>query len=137
MFYPAPTEGLFDEEDQEHLSFKEYELLLNSNVTEENRPDTLFFKYDARGLLLNTEKDDAIYSASEVKKLYQHPGDFSDYLFHQCYVGNIKMESFILKKLGYLPELLLIEIFKYGVFSFSLNSKTRKYYRSKEVMLVQ
>ena len=53
------------------------------------------------------------------------------------YLGLVEMEKFISKKLRLLPELLLIEIYRYGVFSFALNPANKKYYRTGTLVLEQ
>jgi hypothetical protein len=130
IFYPTPIDSA--DFNGETMTLKEYERFLNSSV-----PDTLHYKYDKKGLLLKVSKERYINNTTEVKRLFINVGDLSTSKFHQCYIGNVKMEKFIFKKLGFTPELILIEIYKYGVFSFTLNSTDKKYYRTKDIILEQ
>jgi hypothetical protein len=86
--------------------------------------DTLRYAYDSTGLL-----------KAEIAGLFGTGDIFYAYRFHQCYIGDIKMEKYLQQKFGFTPELLLVEIYRYGVFSFVLNKTDRKYYRGRTVML--
>lgn len=133
--YPTPNEN--EEMNQDDISLQEYEKFLNSNVTSENIPDTLQYRYDNKGLLLNTNKENTIKSINEVKVLFTNSNDLATSKFHQCYVGKIKMEKFILKKFGFTPDLILLEIYGQAVFSFTLNHSDKKYYRTNDIILEQ
>lgn len=131
--YPTPGEN--GEMNEDEMSLQEYEKFLNSNVNSENIPDTLQYQYDNKGLLLNTSEESRIENKNEVRLLFTNSNDLATSKFHQCYVGKIKMEKFILKKLGFTPDLILLEIYGQAVFSFTLNHSDKKYYRTNDIML--
>lgn len=133
--YPTPNEN--KEMNEDEMSLQDYEKLLYSNVTSENIPDTLHYRYDNKGLLLNTSKENSIKNISEVKQLFTNSNDLATSKFHQCYIGKIKMEEFILKKLGFTPDLILLEIYRHAVFSFTLNRSDNKYYGTTDIILEQ
>ncbi|MBK9452940.1 MAG: hypothetical protein IPN95_26670 [Bacteroidetes bacterium] len=113
------------------------ETYLNANVTTLNMPDTVSYHYNKRGLLLNSATHVRIRNSKEAKSLFIESPDFWESQFHQYYVGNIEMEVLIEKEIGFLPALILIEIYRHGVFSFVLNPADRKYYRGKDMILEQ
>lgn len=121
--YPTPTRDDEQPVDEEFLT---------SGIGPDRRPDTVFYKYDAKGLYTGTNKDKE--SQADIKGLF-HKGGFPNLKFNQCYVGKVKMETYFLEKLGYTPELVLIEIYRQGVFSFLLNPATRKYYETNSIEL--
>lgn len=133
--YPAPSKN--EEEPEVSLeSLEECEKFLNTYVTAENTPDTIQYRYDNKGLLFNIDEDNTIKNINEAKTLFTNSTDLSIFSeFHQCYVGEIEMEKFFLNKIGYTPELLLIEIYRQAVYSFHLNQSDKKYYQAIEVML--
>ncbi|HEY9046052.1 MAG TPA: hypothetical protein VIN08_09150 [Ohtaekwangia sp.] len=96
-------------------------------------PDTLNYYYNAKGLLLNIGKTDQHDDTNKQIKSFKDGVGSTSYKFHQCYIGRIPMEKFLKKKLGFMPELFLIEIYQYGVFSFILREK--KYYPGETVVL--
>ncbi len=74
-------------------------------------PDTLFYQYDEKGLLLNDSEENSIYSSSDAIKLFKHEGSRPENKFHQCYVGNVKMEDYfldinnnLLKQMHFMPD---------------------------------
>jgi len=119
------------------MSLQEFEKLINSNVTTKNNTDTLYYYYDDNGLLLNTSEENHINNISEVRLLFTNLDELSTSKFHQCYIGEMKMEIFVLKELGFIPKIILFEIYEQGVFSFTLNDSDKKYYRTKDVLLEQ
>ena len=133
--YPTSIENR--EIAEEKLSLEAYEKFLNLNVTSENKPDTLKYHYNSKGLILNFNKEIRIQNINEVKKLFTNQDDLATSKFHQCYIGKLEMEKFIFEKFGFTPELILIEIYKQAVFSFTLNRSDRKYYRTNNVILEQ
>ena len=120
--------------------------LIDSSIV---KAGTFFYNYNGKGLLLNYKtEEDTVYitDVKEIKKLFidKYLGyplssghKFSCYKYHQCYVRNIKMEKYFKKKIGYLPELVLIELYQYGVFSFVFDKTDKKYYRTRDVLLEQ
>jgi hypothetical protein len=135
VFYPLPKSLEADEDDYPDKSTPGgYEALVTSGISRENRPDTLFYKYDHKGLFLGDSKK-SVSSIKELYKLFSGPSAFSPHEIQRCYAGSIPMEEFMKAKLGYVPELLLVEIYPQGVFSFLLNKKDRKYYFRQERML--
>ena len=99
------------------------------------KTDTVIYKDDGHGLQLSLNKDISIGNVSEVKKLFTMDGDLAIFKFHQCYMGNTLMEKFVKDKLGYTPELLLLEIYARGVLSFVLNKSDKKYYQAAEILM--
>ena len=131
--YPTPeeSEGTFFDTG----STNELEIFLNSKVTTENLPDTCQYHYNRKGLLLNVNKYSAINNRKEAKTLFSYGGDYPKNYFHQLYIGKVEMENFFSKTLKCMPELVLIEIYEQGVFSFSLNAQDGKYYQSACIVL--
>ncbi len=137
--YPTPQSDYTDEviySDTE-WTMAQYDRLLNSGITNEQVLDTTYYSYNKKGLLMKYNDEYKIDSAKNPRKLFNGSGDWFFDKFHQCYVGNVEMEKYVKQHLSYLPELLLIEIYRYGVFSFTLNSKDQKYYRTLEIVLQQ
>jgi hypothetical protein len=130
--YPTPEQ---DDEMKAPVTLRDFDALLHSKVDAEHLPDTFYYGYDSKGLLLNAGEDNKIDSIDQVRKLFTNEDDLAHFKFHQCYIGNTAMEKFISRRIGYLPELVLIEIYRYGVFSFVLNESDRKYYRTGDVIL--
>lgn len=136
VHYPTPIEPEGPIEREEHkMSLQEYEKFLNSNVNAEQQPDTLYYRYDKKGLALKIYREKSITNAKEYKKLITNLNDIESSQFHQCYIGKIKMEKFIQAKLGFTPEMLLLEIYERGVFCFTLNPLDKKYYRTGDLQL--
>ncbi|MBL7914669.1 MAG: hypothetical protein JNL49_06445 [Bacteroidia bacterium] len=131
--YPT-TEGsdLFPEE---KLSLSAMNEILMAGVNEENHLDTIFYNYNNSGLFIKPEEKDI--QIESIKSIFVSESHFNYKEFQQCYIGKIEMEKFISKKLRILPELLLIEIYRYGVFSFALNPDNKKYYRTGTLVLEQ
>lgn len=97
--------------------------------------DTIFYHYDQNG-----------HYIGEGKQVYPYPVDpkiFFGYYrplkkqkeFHQYYIGKISMEKYLKTKLGYTPELVLFEFSRYGAISFCYDSKNKKYYQRREILL--
>jgi hypothetical protein len=122
-------------EEGEVMTLEEYDHFLMRYVTDDQLPDTAFYAYDNKGLLLQMDESSGANAADTRSKLFESGEDVSQYKFHQCYIGRMRMERFILKKLGYTPELLLLEIHRHGVFSFRLDPKSQKYYEANTLML--
>ncbi len=136
--YPIPAEN--DDNFRENNSDAEstlaqYEKMLLSNVNEDNKPDTVFYRYDAKGLFLGPINSVYIENAGDAKKLFAYSNDFGSEPFHQCYIGKEKMEKFVAQSLGFTPELLLFEIYRYGVISFAFSAADKKYYRAWDIIL--
>ncbi|MBK8874324.1 MAG: hypothetical protein IPN13_10530 [Bacteroidetes bacterium] len=131
--YPT-TEGS-DMFPEEKLSLSAINEILMEGVNEENHPDTISYNYNKSGLFIKPEEKDIQYES--IKSIFVSESHFNYKEFQQCYIGKIEMEKFILKKLGILPDLLLIEIYRYGVFSFALNPANKKYYRTSTLVLEQ
>ncbi len=131
--YPT-TEGsdLFPEE---KLSLSAMNEILMAGVNEENHPDTIFYNYTKSGLFIKPEEKEI--QIESIKSIFVSESHFNYKEFQQCYIGKIEMEKVISKKLRLLPELLLIEIYRYGVFSFALNPANKKYYRTGTLELEQ
>lgn len=131
--YPT-TEGsdLFPEE---KLSLSAMNEILMAGVNEENYPDTIFYNYTKSGLFIKPEEKDI--QIESIKSIFVSESHFNYKEFQQCYIGKVEMEKVISKKLRILPELLLIEIYRYGVFSFALNPANKKYYRTGTLELEQ
>jgi hypothetical protein len=96
-------------------------------------PDTIYYKYNAQNQLIRYgDKEinpNILYNTFKLNNLD------SNYKFHQTFVENIKMEDYIKNKLGYLPKLILLEIYRYGVFSFYLDPKSKKYFGVGELVI--
>lgn len=131
--YPT-TEGS-DMFPEEKLSLSAMNEILMAGVNEENYPDTIFYNYTKSGLFIKPEEKDI--QMESIKSIFVSESHFNYKEFQQCYIGKIEMEKFISKKLRLLPELLLIEIYRYGVFSFALNPANKKYYRTGTLELEQ
>lgn len=129
--YPV-MEGV-NELPEEPLGYKEIDAILVQSISDENKPDTTYYKYNNSGLYVGTNDE----IKHEMKSIFVSSSHFNNKEFQQCYIGDIKMEKAISKKIGMLPELLLIEIYRYGVFSFALNPTNKKYYRTGSVELEQ
>ncbi len=142
VFYPTPkpdngidtesdTKTFDDYVDTENdtITFDDYERFFISLIKDADySADTLFYKYDSNGHLLSDSKEKIISNS-----LFTYSGNPPAFIFHQCYIGKIKMEKYLLQKIGYVPELVLFEIYNYGVFSFVL--KDKKYYPTRTVIL--
>ncbi|OQA12510.1 MAG: hypothetical protein BWY67_00241 [Bacteroidetes bacterium ADurb.Bin397] len=131
--YPT-TEGS-DMFPEEKLSLSAMNEILMAGVNEENYPDTIFYNYTKSGLFIKPEEKNI--QIESIKSIFVSESHFNYKEFQQCYIGKIEMEKFISKKLRLLPELLLIEIYRYGVFSFALNPANKKYYRTGTLELEQ
>lgn len=131
--YPT-TEGsdLFPED---KLTLSAVNEILMAGVNEENYPDTIFYNYTKSGLFIKPEEKDI--QIESIKSIFVSESHFNYKEFQQCYIGKVEMEKVISKKLRILPELLLIEIYRYGVFSFALNPANKKYYRTGTLVLEQ
>lgn len=127
--YPAPEEdaGLSDE----GAPVADPEFLMQ-HATADNLPDTVYYLYNARGLY--TGKSGNSLPPGKTTGLF-NPADYFNGTFNQCYVGKVEMEKYFKKKLGYAPALVLVEIYRLGVFSFSLNPTDKKYYRTETIVL--
>lgn len=133
VFYSKQSQS--DSTKPELNCIMDYELFLKGNTNENNYNDTAFYKYDKEGRILKISKELSIKNSVDVQKLFGNPSDPSGYQFHQCYIGKTKMEKFIKQKLGYIPKLLLIEIYSHGVFSFTFNELDHKFYRTETIVL--
>lgn len=123
VFYPSPkSEEAIDSESSYDVTFDE-SFFASLIKDAERGADTLFYRYNSNGLLLNERKGKNI-----TESLFNYPFNPPSFIFHQCYIGEGKMERYFSQKIGYTPQLVLIEIYKYGVFSFALNNKDKKYY---------
>lgn len=135
VFYPTPSKDWGIDANGDTTTLADYERSFISLINGGHSADTLFYKYDNNDLLLNTSEIDYITNSSDVKKLFTYPPQ--SYVFHQCYIGKTKMEKYFLRKIGFTPELVLIEIYKYGVFSFVFNNTDKKYYQTGNFTLEQ
>ncbi len=125
------TEG----EAPEKATVEDYDRFFNSLIENKHySSDTLFYKYDNKGHLSGNYKTQ---NKPQINQLFTENTDPSSWQFYQCYIGNTRMEKYLLEKIGYTPELLLIEIYRYGVFSFKLNKNNGKYYRGQTKILEQ
>lgn len=131
--YPT-TEGS-DMFPEDKLSLSAMNEILMKGVNEENHPDTIFYNYNNSGLFIKPEEKDI--QIESIKSIFVSESHFNYKEFQQCYIGKIEMEKFISKKMRILPELLLVEIYRYGVFSFALNPANKKYYRTSNLVLEQ
>jgi len=131
--YPAPTDSA--NETIELVDWASHNAYLNSNVHAGNLPDTVYIKYNKRGMLLEDMERTSVSKIKDIKSLFEYEGEYPEVTFHQIYVGKIEMEQFFLEKLGYQPELVLIEIYRYGVFSFLYNPENNKYHRTREIII--
>jgi hypothetical protein len=134
VHYPTPQSDYYDDAE---WTMEQYERFLKSGIAEDITPDTTFYTYNKKGLLMKYNDEYKIDSAKNPRKLFNGSGDWFFSAFHQCYVGLVEMEKYVKQHLNFLPELLLIEIYRYGVFSFTLNSKDEKYYRTMDIVLQQ
>lgn len=135
IFYPDSDKELEDREYAPYnASIEDYDKFFDYLIKESHRkPDTLYYKYNQNGNFSNSNKE---INLTDFDQLFNN--DYSsNYIFHQCYVGNVKMEKFFREKVGFTPKLIVIEIYKYGVFSFRLNSKNQKYYEDQTIILEQ
>ena len=80
--YPTPIEN--EEITEDVMSLNEYDKLLNSNVTAENIPDTLKYRYNDKGLLLNVNTESTLKNINEAKKFFTNSNDLATSKFHQC-----------------------------------------------------
>ena len=130
--YPEPDQNI--DPDLRNSDNSKIEKFLLTGVAPENQPDTIQYYYDQNKLYAGTEVKKKI-SPEEIIRLFSNPVD-ENLLFHQCYVNDIPMEEYFVKLAGYTPRLVLIEIYRYGVFAFMLHTNG-KYYRSRDVVLEQ
>jgi hypothetical protein len=54
---------------------------------------------------------------------------------YQSFINKTAFESFVDKKIGYRPRLVLFEIYRHAVFTFQYDEKTKKYVRYEEISL--
>ena len=132
--YPEGDKLEAPEYNVEAMAAAELDECLNSTVSHERLPDTLRYSYNKKGLLMHTNQEFRAKDISEVDRLFRNEGRMK-YDFYQCYEGEEEMESFMRQKLGFTPSLILVEIYRYGVFSFWLNPEDQKYYRGKTLVL--
>lgn len=91
-------------------------------------PDTIRYTYNSSGCLtgVGTKKIDA----SRPRSFFAD----SSWSSKDLYAGNKSLETHIKRKLGYLPRLILVEIYQYGVMSFYLDAGN-KYRVGKPLIL--
>lgn len=97
--------------------------------------DTVFYQYDAYGRLVATGKGNAM-PATDVRYLFGYQGYIDrKEQFHQYYIEGSTMEKYIRTRLGYIPQLLIVEISKYSAVGFIYNDANKKYYEYSTVDL--
>jgi hypothetical protein len=117
-------------------SLQQFDLAMKLLVSEDYPPDTSYNKYNAKGKSLQFKFEEPGSDSLKILKpsSKKAPSRTSEPV-NQLYIGQIKMEKYIAGKLGFLPELLLIEIYRYGVLSFNLDRKNLKYYEGETIVL--
>lgn len=154
VFYPEEDEDAEqyeEEETKEEVTAEEYERAAEGREQEGDvsyvllpeldgniAGDTIYYRYDKKGLLLNTNKSNSIKNKKQAQQLFADPNIANrDLLFHQCYIGEIEMEKYMADKIGYAPDLIIIELYRHAVCSFWLNPVDKKYYESNFIILEQ
>jgi hypothetical protein len=145
------------------ISLSFWKKIIRTSLTANKLPDTLFYYYDSKGLLLGMKatkhskkandyeyfsqslisewiNKNKITTSKEALKLYNFPDHAyqidENINYHQIFVGDIIMEEYFQQKFGFKPKLVLIEIYPKGVFVFILD-KNGKYYKKKNIILEQ
>ena len=128
--YPVLDIDFVQEKEAEQNTLEDYEKHFNQLIADtETSPDTTYYMYNNRLLSMDNVQEET------GKKIFSDENQNYSNDFYQCYVGNTEMESFFNEKIGFIPDLVLIEIYCQGVFSFRLNRHTKKYFLTETIIL--
>jgi len=112
------------------ISLKWFNYHIKRVMSEEYIPDTIHYQYNSHGQLtsINKEKIDINNPVS----FFRRP--LSDIETQYVYIGKRKMDDYLKEKIGYLPRVILLAVYRYGVMSFFLDTKN-EYHKGRSVIL--
>lgn len=135
--------GCYEEEDL--LDFSSYESLMASieaNANPEFKKDTLYFYKMNQGQIysiapsnyqMRLQKQLTFPSILQIER--QAPELEKEFSFYQLYLGDQKLEDYIEGYIGYLPQMLLVEIYERGTMIFKMDSISKKYHLEEDLVL--
>lgn len=129
IFPPEYPEQELEEETSENDSLINNSISINTDTI----PDTIYYEYNSENQIIKI--GDKKIDPENLKSSIHAYNEGSNFKFHQNFIDNIKMEVFIKSKIGYLPHVILFEIYRYGVLTFVLDSEQQKYYGGEEMIL--
>jgi hypothetical protein len=133
IYYPrTPKDGGFSYSD-----FNSFHAHIQSGIDPEVIVDTIFNRYDENGLFLGYDRPDTYdyFLPSRFEWEWYFNIRWPDYAFHQVFIDGLEMEKVISDFTGILPEILFMEFYDRGVFTYWLNKKTGKYHRGSTVIM--
>lgn len=134
--YPEINDSLADQFLSDSMSIADFDHTIRKVFGKDAIIDTVYYRYDKAGRLVQViNRGEKIDGSTRPEKLFRYSENFSADYFHQYYAGKEKFETFIKRKTGFLPDLILVEIYRYGVFSFLFNQADKKYYSGKTIIL--
>ena len=107
-----------------------------------SRADTLNYVYGEHGQLLYINPtsfqmarhcQERNYPIQQIER--PAPDLQKSYGFYQLYVGDVKMEAYFNNYLGYTPNSIFLELYKYGAFIFKMDPIGGKYYMDETLIL--
>ena len=131
IHYPEVNDTLLDVFlTDDTLRLKWFNYHIQKVVTGEHMPDTIHYQYNSHGQLTSIDKEKI--DINNPVSFFRRP--LSGIETQYVYIGKRKMEEYLKEKIGYLPRVILLAVYRYGVMSFFLNAKN-EYHKGRSVIL--
>jgi hypothetical protein len=117
--FPAKEESLYDS-------------LFEMNFPNHLKRDTIYYHYDEKGQIKDFFKNN-LDTADIFTKLNMH-GNY-DQPHYQCRTEENNLSQHLLKKLGFAPRVLILEIYQYGALFLFFDPKSHQYYHTATMVL--
>jgi hypothetical protein len=137
LIYNVRYPDMLVEIDEENAgkSIANLESAIRLENEERMKPDTLYYSYNRKGLLVAIGENAIKRRNLVLEEIQKNSRQVVESEFLQCFIGDLEMEKFLMNKIGFTPKTLLIEIYRQGVFTFTLNPSMNKYYRGSDIIL--